>query len=131
MSSIARAFDIARSNLTARLASAKSKTERQRKNYTDEFIIGEIKKIVEQRPTYGYRRVTAVLNRKFKHDCTPRVNPKRIYRIMRDNDLLWRPPPEKPTRTHDGTVMVPESDHLRNTLLEQRKSARCLCDGLL
>lgn len=29
---------------------------------------------------------------------------------MKQNDLLWCPPPRKATRTHDGTVMVAESD---------------------
>ncbi len=49
-----------------------------------------------------------MLNRRFRAEGTPRVNPKRIYRIMKENDLLWRPPPRKPTRTHDGNVVVPE-----------------------
>lgn len=29
---------------------------------------------------------------------------------MKENDLTWRPPPKKPTRTHDGKVITTESN---------------------
>ena len=69
-----------------------------------------IKGIVQERPTYGYRRMTAVLNRRFRSGSLPRVNHKRIYRIMRENDLLWKAPKRKPTRTHEGVIVTAASN---------------------
>ena len=70
----------------------------------------QIQQVVEERPTYGYRRVTAVLNRQFEKEGRPRVNHKRIHRVMRENELTWRPPERKPVRTHEGKVIVEKSD---------------------
>ena len=43
--------------------------------------------LCDKRETSGYRRITAHLNRQFGHAIS-RVNPKRVYRIMRLNNLL-------------------------------------------
>ena len=48
------------------------------------LLLARIREPVGERPSYGYRRVTALLNR----EQTERANPKRIYRIMRRNKLL-------------------------------------------
>ena len=42
-----------------------------------------IHEIVDERPTYGYRRVTAVLNRRLREAGRRHVNHNRIYRIMK------------------------------------------------
>ena len=39
-------------------------------------------------PTYGYRRVWALLRRESERDGLPVVNAKRVYRIMRTHNLL-------------------------------------------
>lgn len=39
-------------------------------------------------PTYGYRRVWALLRRESERDGLPVVNAKRVYRIMRTGALL-------------------------------------------
>ncbi|WP_284069210.1 IS3 family transposase [Escherichia coli] len=44
-------------------------------------VIGEL-------PTYGYRRVWALLRRQAELDGMPAINAKRVYRIMRQNALL-------------------------------------------
>ena len=44
-----------------------------------------IRDLVARRGSYGYRRVTALLNRQ---GSAPRVNHKRIYRVMKDGGLL-------------------------------------------
>ncbi|MGK3295896.1 IS3 family transposase, partial [Escherichia coli] len=41
-------------------------------------VIGEL-------PTYGYRRVWALLRRQAELDGMPAINAKRVYRIMRQN----------------------------------------------
>lgn len=72
-----------------------------------------IREICDQRPSNGYRRVTAHLNRYLKQHVMKlaRVNPKRIYRIMKQNQLLLtRAEPLKNDRTHDGQVAVSTSN---------------------
>ena len=47
-----------------------------------------IRRLVDTRQTYGYRRITALLRRELAEDNQPRVNHKRVYRIMKQNGLL-------------------------------------------
>lgn len=53
--------------------------------------------------------MTALLNKILKSEGQPRVNHKLIYRIMKEQNLVWQAPITKPVRTHNGKVMVPES----------------------
>lgn len=72
-----------------------------------------IREICDQRPSNGYRRVTAHLNRYLKQHVMKlaRVNPKRIYRIMKQNQLLLtRAESLKNDRTHEGQVVVSTSN---------------------
>lgn len=49
----------------------------------NEAILKEIKQVSEQvNGIYGYRRMTVVLNRKRQEGNRPKVNEKRIYRLM-------------------------------------------------
>ncbi len=70
----------------------------------DEDILSQIRSIVSLRPTYGYKRVTAMVNRMRLTLGHPRLNKKRIYRIMRMNGLLL--PKSAVTRTHTSTGKV-------------------------
>ena len=55
----------------------------------DESIILDIKRLLKKRPTYGYKRITALLNKENgKKSGLLIYNKKRIYRIMRENSLL-------------------------------------------
>ena len=74
-----------------------------------EFLCG-IRKVIDQRPTYGYRRVTALLNRCLEAQGRPRVNHKRVYRIMKRNGLLLQRYTGRVVRSHDGTVMTQRSN---------------------
>ena len=75
-----------------------------------------IKTLVAKRPSYGYRRITAVLNRALRAEGLAPVNHKRIYRIMRHNNLLLaRKYTERPEHIHDGKVIVMRSN-LRSPL---------------
>jgi len=49
----------------------------------DSEIFEQIKPIIKARLTYGYKRVTAMLNRQRSILMLPRVNKKRIYRVMK------------------------------------------------
>ena len=66
---------------------------------------------MDTRPTYGYRRITALLRRELAREDKPRVNHKRVYRIMKHNGLLLtRHSAQRPGRLHDGEVMVMRSN---------------------
>lgn len=73
----------------------------------DDHYLPLIRKIVDDRATYGYRRVTAVLNRQLGKD---RVNHKRVYRIMKKNSLLLQRHTGRPVRVHDGSVQMIRSN---------------------
>jgi transposase InsO family protein len=66
----------------------------------------ELKPIVDARGNYGYRRVTALLNRQ----GLPRVNHKHVYRVMKQAELLLAQHTGKPTRTHDGKIITLKSN---------------------
>ncbi|MBM3394787.1 MAG: IS3 family transposase [Betaproteobacteria bacterium] len=73
----------------------------------DKELVGDLKALVAERPSYGYRRATAMLNRSRRKQGAPRLNHKRIYRVMRDNALLLqRCTGLHPGRVHDGTVLT-------------------------
>ena len=70
-----------------------------------------IRRFVDERPTYGYRRITALVNRELEARGLPRVNRKRVHRIMQQNALLLeRHAGRREGRTHDGKVMVMASN---------------------
>ena len=70
-----------------------------------------INALVTARPTYGYRRITAVLNRQLRADGLAPVNHKRVYRIMQAHSLLLaRHYTERPDLAHDGKVIVMRSN---------------------
>lgn len=67
--------------------------------------------LVTARPTYGYRRVTALLNRQLPAEGSAPVNHKRVYRIMQAHDLLLaRRCTERPELAHEGKVVTIRSD---------------------
>lgn len=73
----------------------------------DEHYLRLVREIVDERATYGYRRITALLNRRLGDD---RVNHKRVYRIMKKNGLLLQRYTGRPVRVHDGTVQMIRSN---------------------
>ena len=62
-----------------------------------------VRRLVDERPTYGYRRITALANRELARTGEPMVNHKRMFRIMRQNGmLLARHTGRRIGRLHDG-----------------------------
>jgi transposase InsO family protein len=77
----------------------------------DEAVLAEIRAITDARPTYGYRRVTALLNRARRSSGEPPLNHKRIFRLMRLSSMLVQPRTgRRPIRAHEGTVVAPASN---------------------
>ena len=104
---------MSRSNLYRRLKQPEAASRLRYRKADDTVLLPIIREICDQRPSNGYRRVTAHLNRYLKQHVMKlaRVNPKRIYRIMKQNQLLLtRAEPLKNDRTHDGQVAVSVSN---------------------
>lgn len=76
------------------------------KHEEDEIFLPLIRGIVDERASYGYRRVTALLNRQLIKDGKSKVNHKRVYRIMKKHALLLPAFGKKTTRLHDGKVIT-------------------------
>jgi transposase InsO family protein len=74
-------------------------------------LLAEIRTIADARPTYGYRRVTALLNRARRNAGTPQINHKRVFRLMRLSSMLLQPHTgRRPIRAHEGTVVAAVSN---------------------
>ena len=110
MKAVADTLGVSRSNLHERV-SGRTKPRRRYHKAQDAALLPLIERLVAKRPTYGYRRITAVLNRKLRTDGLAPVNHKRVYRIMKAHKLLLaRKYTERPEQTHDGKVVVLRSN---------------------
>lgn len=119
MKAVAETLGVARSNLAeqakrARQASSSSKSPSSRGPYAkagDEAVLPTIRRLVDERPSYGYRRIAALLNRERRTAGLDPVNRKRVLRIMRGHGLvLTRHTAHRPARTHEGVVIALRSD---------------------
>jgi len=110
MSSIASVMGVARSHLYDRTRGS----DRARGPYRrqgDGEILPLIRRLVDERPTYGYRRITALLRRNLAKDGQALPNHKRVYRLMRQHGLLLQKSTgRREGRVHDGKVIVMRSD---------------------
>ena len=110
MKAIADTLGVARSNLVVRAAWGRRSRPPYRKA-GDPELLARIRALVDQRPTYGYRRITALLNREHALNGGPNVNHKRVFRIMQRHGLLLeRHSGRRPGRVHDGKVVVMRSN---------------------
>jgi putative transposase len=110
MKAIAETLGVARSNLYDRLEGTTHPRGRYHRR-GDAELLARITRLVTARPTYGYRRITAVLNRELKAEALPPANHKRVYRLMQMHRmLLARRYTERPDHIHDGKVVVMRSN---------------------
>ena len=66
-----------------------------------------IRRLVDERPSYGYRRIAALLNRERRDAGLAPVNRKRVLRILGQQGLtLERSTGRREGRVHDGKVAV-------------------------
>lgn len=99
MKRVAEALGVSRSHL------AKTPGRGRPRRYNkaaDIELLERIKSITDARPTNGYRRVTAHLNRGKSPE--QRVNHKRVYRVMKAAGLLLHRYTGRVDRPHDGKV---------------------------
>ena len=110
MTRVAETLGVARSNLVERTM-GRTRLRGPYRKPDDETLLPVIRRFVDERPTYGYRRITALVNRELEARGLPRVNRKRVHRIMQQNALLLeRHTGRREGRTHDGKVMVMASN---------------------
>lgn len=110
MKAIADTLQVARLHLAERAARGHRPRPPYRKA-DDPELIAAIRGLVDQRATYGYRRITALLNRQREASGLARINHKRVYRLMRRHGLLLeRHSGRRPGRVHDGTIVVIRSN---------------------
>lgn len=110
MKTVADTLGVSRSNLAERLK-GKSKPRGPYRKANDAELLSAIRRLVDARPTYGYRPIAALLNRERRAADQAPVNAKRIHHIMGNNAMLL----EKHTavrkgRVHDGKVMLMRSN---------------------
>jgi putative transposase len=111
MKTVADTLGVARSNLAVQAAPARDRQRRGRPPQPDAALLAEIKAIIAGLPTYGYRRVHALLRRCREQNGGPAVNVKRVWRVMKANGLLLqRHCGSGIERRHDGRVAVDRSD---------------------
>ncbi|GMG85500.1 hypothetical protein LNKW23_47220 [Paralimibaculum aggregatum] len=118
MKAVADTLGVSRSNLAERLKrGAKPRSAYQKAG--DAAVLPRIQRLVGARPTDGYRRITALLNRELAAAGEPPANHKRVYRLMTSRRggraashglLLERHSGDRPGRTHDGKVVVMRSN---------------------
>lgn len=103
LAAICRTFGVSRS--TAYRTSSERSCFYER--VEDAQVLEEIREITRRRASYGYRRVTARVNRLFKRT----YNPKRIRRVMRIHDLQIPPRVRRRTgRAHTGRIATEQSN---------------------
>ena len=104
MRRVALVLGVSRSQLSQRLKEPGKSRSSYRKPENDDLLV-ELRALVDERPTYGYRRITALLNRARRKAGLANVNHKRIYRLMsRHGLLLQRYTGRPPDRAHDGII---------------------------
>ncbi|WP_372241915.1 IS3 family transposase [Pseudomonas sp. SJZ077] len=109
---VSECLGVARSQLTVRIKQSVSPKVRRSRPVNDVELVAEIQQEVSELPSYGYRRVWGLLRRAREKRSLPAVNVKRVYRVMRDHNLLlerWIKQPGVPRR-HEGRIAVETSD---------------------
>jgi hypothetical protein len=77
----------------------------------DVELATDIRRFVDARPTYGYRRIAALLKRERRSAGEAAVNSKRVYRLMKKHGLLLaRHTGRRRPRRHDGQVATIRSN---------------------
>jgi putative transposase len=108
---ISDTLGVARSSLAAQAAPKTARQRRGRRPQPENELLAEIKEVIAGQPTYGYRRIHALVRRRRAREGGRPVNVKRVYRVMKVHGLLLQRHTGKgEERRHDGRVAVDCSD---------------------
>ena len=110
MMAVADTLGVARSNLAIR-AKAHAPRRRGQPPALEADLVAEIRAVIAGMPSYGYRRVWAVLRRIAEAEGRPPPNHKRVYRVKAHGMLLERHAGGA-ERHHDGRIAVDRSNQL-------------------
>jgi hypothetical protein len=80
----------------------------------DAGIVDEIRLLIADLPSYGYRRVWGLLRCERESRCEVPVNAKRVYRVMRVHDLLLHRRPARPAAQSHADRAVFHPDGIRH-----------------
>jgi transposase InsO family protein len=106
LKAVSDTLEVSRSNLVLR-SRGNAEPRRRYHKAQDAAVLPLVRRVVDERPTYGYRRVTALVNRERARDGEPPINHKRVYRLMKVHGLLLQKHSgARPGRIHDGKVTV-------------------------
>ena len=106
MKVVADTLGVARSNLVEQVRGSSKQRGRYQRQGDDE-LMAAIRQLTDARPTYGYRRITALLNRARRASGIEPVNHKRVFRLMAQAKLLLQPHVgQRPVRAHEGNVIT-------------------------
>ena len=110
MKTVCEVLGVARSNIAVRARAPLAKPL-GRPPQPEADLVDEIKAVIGEMPTYGYRRVWAVLRRAAKAQGLQPPNHKRVYRVMKAHGLLLqRHAGGAEERRHDGRIAVDRSN---------------------
>lgn len=112
MKTVCEVLGVARSAVVVKQARSSDWRDGRPARPTDDTgLVEEIRGHVAHLPIYGYRRIWALLRRSREQTGAPCVNAKRMYRVMREYQLLLRRPGvRRDKRRHDGRVAVDRSN---------------------
>ena len=106
MKTVTDTLGVARSNIADRVKGVHAKRGPQTRE-GDLELAAEIRRLVDARSTYGYRRIAALIKRERRSTGGMPVNAKRIYRLMQKHGLLLaRHTGRRRPREHDGSVVT-------------------------
>ncbi len=114
MKTVCRTMGLARSHVRDLLGRGEDWTDGRsdRTPSDDAGLLAELRQEIADLPSYGYRRACALVNRQRTARGAPRVNAKRVYRVMAQAALLLPKAPRRrqSARTHEGRIAVSRSD---------------------
>ncbi|WP_371686244.1 IS30 family transposase [Escherichia coli] len=83
VSLVSRCLRVSRAQLHVILRRTDDWMDGRRSRHTDDTdVLLRIHHVIGELPTYGYRRVWALLRRQAELDCMPAINAKRVYRFI-------------------------------------------------
>ena len=110
MKTVTATLGVARSNIVERRDGTRPRRGPQERA-GDVELAGAIRNLIDKRPTYGYRRIAALLKRERRSDGLAAINAKRVYRLMKKHGLLLeRHTGRRRPREHDGQVATIRSN---------------------
>jgi transposase InsO family protein len=122
---VAATLQVARSNIIERRDGSRPQCGPQNRA-GDVDLVADIRRLVDQRPTYGYRRIAALLKRERRSAGRHPVNAKRIFRLMKKHGLLLqRYTGRRRPGEHDGKIITIRYSSLGD---EVPSDLVCSCD---